>query len=149
MKVSMRFVRQLINDGEGRGVHMVPPADFLLPWTFFDWLFFEAVGLIVFWGCLEYALIIRKTIENWKLAIHIEIFQKYTCFCPTTTFSRLCSADDTCMKILILADFLRPGVIYSEKHLGSIGHLQKLSKLFAQALVYLKSAMLIYRLKPP
>ena len=46
------------------------------------------------------------------------------------------------MKILFLAGFLTLGVIYSEKILGSIGHLQKLCKLFPQALIYLKSAML-------
>ena len=46
------------------------------------------------------------------------------------------------MKTLILAGFLTLGVIYSEKNLGSIGHLQKLCKLFPQALIYFKSAML-------
>ena len=46
------------------------------------------------------------------------------------------------MKILIQAGFLRQGVIYSEKISGSVGHLQKLCKLFPQALIYLKSAML-------
>ena len=46
------------------------------------------------------------------------------------------------MEILILAGFLRLGMIYSGKNLGSIGHLQKLCKLFPQALIYLKSAVL-------
>ena len=50
--------------------------------------------------------------------------------------------EHTCMKILILAGFLTLGVIYSEKYLGSIGHLQKLCQLFPQAYIYLKSAML-------
>ena len=44
---------------------------------------------------------------------------------------------------------LNVGVIYSEKILVSIGHLQKLCKLFPQTLIYLKGAMLIYRLMPP
>ena len=35
------------------------------------------------------------------------------------------------------------GVIYLENIFGSVGHLQKVCKLFAQALIYLKGAMLI------
>ena len=82
-----------------------------------------------------------------NLLFRLRYFKKNTFFCPTTTYSRLCSADHTCMKILV--GFLCPGVIYSEKILGSIGHLQKLCKLFPQALIFLKGAMLIYRLMPP
>ena len=118
-----------------------PPANFLLPWAF--WLIFFSRG------CREYAPIIRKIIENLKFAVQIEIFQKQHIFCFTSTYSRLCSADHTCMKILFLAGFLNLGVIYSEKNVGSVGHLQKLCKLFPQALIFLKGAMLIYRLMPP
>ena len=70
-------------------------------------------------------------------------------FCPTTTYSGLCSSDHPYMKILILVGFLGLGEIYSEKNLRSVGHLHKLCKLFPQALIYLKGAMLIYRLMPP
>ena len=69
-------------------------------------------------ACREYAPIIRKIIENWKFAVQIEIFQKNTIFAPTTTYSRLCSADHTCMETLFLAGFFRPGVIYSETNFG-------------------------------
>ena len=43
------------------------------------------------------------------LELGIEILNK-TLVLPSTTYSRLCSADQTCMKVLILARFLCPGV---------------------------------------
>ena len=42
-----------------------------------------------------------------------------------------------------------PGTLKSLQQLGSEGHLQKLCKLFPQALIYLKGAMLICRLTQP
>ena len=88
-------------------------------------------------------------IENVQFAVQQDIFQKKIFFYPTTTYSRLCNSEHTCMKILFLAGFLTLGVISSEKILRSVGHLKKLCKLFLQALIYLKGAMLIYRLMPP
>ena len=49
-----------------------------------------------------------------------------TLFCHTTTYSRLCSSEYTCMKNLILAVFFDPGRDLLRNKLGSIGHLQKL-----------------------
>ena len=85
------------------------------PLTFF----FSLSFLIDFFrGCWKYGPFIRKIIENVQFAVQIEIFQNNTFFCPTTTYSRLCSADHTCMKILFLPGFLTLGVIYSEKKFG-------------------------------
>ena len=89
---------------------MPPPADFLFPLSYsIDFLF-----------CWKHAPIIGEIIENPEFAAQKEIFQKKHFFCPTITYSRLCTADHTYMKILFLAGFLRPGVIYSEKILGSV-----------------------------
>ena len=96
------------------GGYICPSSSPTLPLPFFALSF-----LIDFLrGCREYAPIIRKTIENWKFAVQIEILQKNTCFCLTTTYSGLCSSDHTCIKILFLVGFLVLGVIYSGKSFG-------------------------------
>ena len=89
-----------------------------------------------------------KLLRISNLLLRLKYFPK-TLFCPTTIFSGLCSSDHPCMKILFLVGFLGLGVIYSEKFLRSVCHLQKLCKLFPQALIYLKGEMLIYRLMLP
>ena len=83
-----------------------PPLAFLL-WAF--WLSF-------FRTCRQFASYSKKTIENLQFSVQIKIFPKNTFFCPTTTYSGLCSSDHPCMKILFLVEFLGVGVIYSEKN---------------------------------
>ena len=73
----------------------------------------------------------------------LRYFKKKNFFYHTTTYSRVCSSDHTCTKNSFLVGVLGLGVINSEKILGSVGHIQKLCKLFPQALIYLKGAMLI------
>ena len=111
--------------------------------------FFALSFLIGFFrACRQFSSRSRKIIENLQYAVQIEIFSKNTFFCPTT-YSGLCSSDHPCMKILFLVGFFGLGMIYSENFLMSVGHLQKLCKLFPQAVIYLKGAMLIYMLMPP
>ena len=105
----------------------------------FDWFFR---------GYREYAFIITKTSRIENLLFRLRSFKK-PFFCPATTYSRLCSADHTCIKILFVEGFLRTGVIYSKKVLESVCHPRKHCKLFPQALIYLKGAMLTCRLMPP
>ena len=52
-----------------------------------------------------------------KLSRKEDISEKYFLY-PTSTYSRLCSSEHTCMKILITAGFLTLGVIYSVKNVG-------------------------------
>ena len=46
----------------------------------------------------------KAIIENLQFAVQIEIFPK-TLFCPTNTYSGLCSLDHRCTKILFLVGF--------------------------------------------
>ena len=92
--------------GGGRGVSMAPAASFFL---------LGAFRLICFRACRQFASYSREIIENLQFTVQIEIFPKNTLFCPTTTYSGLCSSDHPCMKTLFLVWFLGLGVIYSEK----------------------------------
>ena len=135
-----RFRLSLTLSTKWRGGYIWPPSLTYFCLELFDWFVLEAVGNVIpslgnFWECPIFCS--TRDISEKHL------------FYPTTTYSRLCSSEHTCMKILILAGLLTPGMIYSENNLGSIGHLQKLCNLFSQTLIYLKGAMLIYRLMPP
>ena len=102
--------------------------------------FFEPVGNLL--------LIQGKLLRISNLLLRLEYFPE-TRFCPTTTYSGLCSSDHPCKKILFLVGFLGLGVSTQKNCLRFVGQFQKLRKLFPQAYFYLKGAMLIYRLKPP
>ena len=84
-----------------------------------------------------------------QFSVQIEIFRKNTFFCPTTTFSWLCSSDDPCMENMFLVGFFWSRRDLLVKEFGVRRSSQKLRKLFPQAFIYLRSAMLIYRLKTP
>ena len=68
---------------------------------------------------LAIASYLRKIIENLQFTVQIEISPKKTFFCPTPTYSGLCSSDYPYMKILFLVGFLGLGVIYSEKNISA------------------------------
>ena len=117
-------ISSLLNDGGGRYIWCPsPPANFLLPWTF--WLiFFEAVGnMVKSWGKIS-----RKS----NLMFNKRYFRN-TLFYPATTYSRLCSSEDM-HENSDPSRFFDPRRDLLIKNLGSIGHFQKLCKLFPLAL---------------
>ena len=119
----------------------MPPlfAHFFLPLSF----------LIEFFrACREFASYSRKIIENLQFAVQIEIFPK-NIFLPYNHLLWALQLRPSMHQNSV------PGRVFGSrrgllrKKLRSVGHLQKLCKLFPQALIYLKGAMLIYRLMPP
>ena len=122
----------------GRRGAVCPHPLILFCFEIFDW-FFRV--------CRQFVSYSRKIIENLQFAVQVKNLPK-NLFCPTTTYSGLCSSDHTCMKNLFLVGFLGLGVIYSEKIEIRRSH-PKLCKLFPQASIHLKGTMLIYRLMPP
>ena len=71
--------------------------------------------------CLHRTSVIIACVSSYKQQPNLLFTKRYfrkSFFYRTTTYSRLCSSEHTCMKILILAGFLRLGVVYSEKNWG-------------------------------
>ena len=93
-----------------------------------------------------------KTILNLQFAVQIKVFSKNPFFCPTTTYAGLCISYHIELKYVPgmtfgpghdivnkMVGLLGIGVIYSEKHMRSVGHLRKLCNLFPQTAICLKS----------
>ena len=101
--------------------------------------FFEPVGNLL--------LIQGKLLRISNLLLRLEYFPE-TLFCPTTTYSGLCSSDHPCTKSLYMVRFLGKGVIYAEK-IEIRWSAPNTMWIISTSLNFLKSAMLIYMLKPP
>ena len=98
--------RILTTKWRGGGTYAHPPLTFFCL-ELFDW-FFSSLSAI-------FLAFKEKYWESPICCSDWNISPKHF-FCPTTTYSGLCSSDHTCMKILFLVGFLGLGVIYSEKH---------------------------------
>ena len=80
-------------------------ANSFLLWAF--WLMFsEPVGNLL--------LIQGKLLRISNLLLRLKYFPKTLFFCPTTTYSGLCSSGHPCINNLFLVVFLGRGVIYLE-----------------------------------
>ena len=77
-------------------------------------IFFVLSFLIVSFEPIGNFLFIQGNIlRNFNLMFRLKCFPK-TIFCPTTTYSGLCSSGHPCIKNLFLVVFLGRGVIYLE-----------------------------------